>query len=792
MTFASLVPHRMRRAAGAALLLAGLAAAPAGAADSAFDLPGPGLRVTVTRGTVTLPIAQLPDLAAGDRIEIHADLPEDQRTRFVLVSAFLSSATNPPPKAWIEAAETWKRKEKDRALTLRVPEGARQLVLFLVPETGGAAGTIADAVRNKPGEFVRAAQAINQASLDRSRLDAFVAAIRAQENKDPAHLKAIAPMLARSLAIKLNAECLDKVVEFQAACLLENRESLVLADMHSSSVAATLAGAPTDLALQLSYTREAGLGYYSQYIAVVRDIARLFGAFSTPQFRYLPALGLQEGERVALLLNAAPSFAKPKSVLVASMPAIGADSVPRLRATNAAPLCGADPNLVLPVEGAPLIYSTDYARNMVVRLNGADVALQARADRGGYVPRTPIDPSRFQGSIEGRLHGTWGYQALTGPVFALQFPTAEPWKVGPEAPSLVTGRDNPLKLQGAAPACVSSVSMRVGDGAAQPVKFTVEEGGVALTLPLKDARPGEVTLEIRQTGRQAPATVALRAYREASRVAGLTLHAGDSWGELTGQRLDQVARVELGGLRLDPDGLTREGDTDRLRLVGTGNVPAPGEARARVTLNDGRTLKLPVTVRPPRVRMELLDKNVRATAPVSQLPLVAGNGLLPDTARLHFSLRVANTTLSTRDAIEIAGQKGQTVLLKAGPNLQLQGDTVLVATLDPAALGPSAFGPLRFRLVREGEASDWLPLTTLARLPTIERVDCDAAGQCTLTGQSLFLIEAIAGTPSFDKPVRVPQGFTGRTIEVPVPQGGKLYLRLQDAPSEMVELQTAR
>src|SRR3546814_4945374 len=58
-----------------------------------------------------------------------------------------------------------------------------------------------------------------------------------------------------------------------------------LADTHTSALAETLAGAPTDLAYRISSTRQAGYGYYSPYIGVVRDIARLFGAFQSTQDR---------------------------------------------------------------------------------------------------------------------------------------------------------------------------------------------------------------------------------------------------------------------------------------------------------------------------------------------------------------------------------------------------------------------------------------------------------------------------------------------------------------------------
>src|SRR3546814_20769623 len=53
------------------------------------------------------------------------------------------------------------------------------------------------------------------------------------------YLRTLAPTLARSLSMKLNEGCLDRVIARQASCLLEDRESLVLADMHSSSIAET-------------------------------------------------------------------------------------------------------------------------------------------------------------------------------------------------------------------------------------------------------------------------------------------------------------------------------------------------------------------------------------------------------------------------------------------------------------------------------------------------------------------------------------------------------------------------
>src|SRR3546814_18656009 len=66
---------------------------------------------------------------------------------------------------------------------------------------------------------------------------------------------------------------------------------------------------------RISSTRQAGYGYYSPYIGVVRDIARLFGAFQSTQLQYIPALSRIDDDRVTMLLNAAPNFGQPASAI---------------------------------------------------------------------------------------------------------------------------------------------------------------------------------------------------------------------------------------------------------------------------------------------------------------------------------------------------------------------------------------------------------------------------------------------------------------------------------------------
>ncbi len=113
-----------------------------------------------------------------------------------------------------------------KGLTLSVPADAQQVLVFLAPETGGDLRTLVSAVRGRPGAFVRSSQDLNQASLDRARLEKYLAAIRSMNEKDPSRLKEVAPLLARSLAIKMDDKCLDRSALLQAPCLTQGQSAL--------------------------------------------------------------------------------------------------------------------------------------------------------------------------------------------------------------------------------------------------------------------------------------------------------------------------------------------------------------------------------------------------------------------------------------------------------------------------------------------------------------------------------------------------------------------------------------
>src|ERR1700682_2000190 len=307
--------------------------APATRADNAaFDLIGPRIEMKVSRGGKPLPISDVPNLQPGDRLWIHPDFPEDQSARYLLVVAFLRGSTNPPPENWFTRVETWKKQVRQEGVVGTVPHDAQHALLFLAPETGGDFSTLRSAVRDKPGVFVRASQDLNQASLDRTRLEKYLSDVREISDVDPKALHDRSILLARTLGIRLDPQCFERPLEQQASCLVQNAGNLVLDDGHSQSMVAALASGPnSDLIGAVSATPLAGGGFYSAYVGAVVDLARVFGNMRTASYQYIPALALPKKEQMNLRLNNPPSFRKPMSVIVVGLPAGQENTITPLR-----------------------------------------------------------------------------------------------------------------------------------------------------------------------------------------------------------------------------------------------------------------------------------------------------------------------------------------------------------------------------------------------------------------------------------------------------------------------------
>ncbi|NYF80310.1 hypothetical protein [Granulicella arctica] len=812
-----------------------LASLPSLADPARFDLTGPKVEVRVTRSGKTLNIDSVPNLQPGDKIWIHPDLPPTQSAKYLLIVAFLRGTTNPPPDDWFTRAETWNKKVREEGIFVTVPAEAQQAIIFLAPETGGDFSTLRSAVKGRPGIFVRASQDLAEAGFEQGRIERYLALMKQVPPSDPKALSEHSTLLARTLNLKPNPDCFKQAVDMQYTCLTQTGNQTLLDDGHGQTLAATIANGPgSDLINQASYTQAFGAGVYSAYVGAIVDLVRLTSTLHTAQYQYIPAIAFPEAADLKLRLNTPPSFHNPKSVIVIGLPAIQAAVLPPLRPADPKFVtCLLKPSVVLPVEGAPLVFSTAFAHDLVLHIQGADpkadLSLTPDAFQGGLIiahdparhalpdaaanptasatppapaptavnpPPVPVIPPGSN-EIIGTVSGFWGFDPFTGPTLRLQNTPGKDWKIT-TTDNLIIGRENHLDLSSTGTACINTITLDGTSGKDAEVKWKDADKSehVEATLALKSTDPGALHLSVKQYGDPTPATVSTESFTEPAKLTDLQIHAGDTSATLTGVSLNQVKALTLDKLTFTPapDAPSPESASDSgttaLQLQLPAGSPAPklkpgDKLTASITLKDGRTLTLPVTIAPSRPTVTLLNKNI-AAAPKSPIQLVNRDDL-PVDQQITFSLKsAANFPRTGQIEIANADESLHSTLSVASGTLVLQNPHTLLATLDPLkTFGTSAFGPLRLRPVSpDGVDGDWLPLATLVRLPALTTLHCfaDPGKPCTLAGNNLFLLDSISTDVAFTNPTDVPEGFVGTSIPMPHPVGGTFYIRLRDDP----------
>jgi hypothetical protein len=785
-----------------------------------FDLAGPTIDIRVTRGGSTLPIAQVPNLQPGDKIWIRADLPPSQSNHLILIVAFLRGTTNEPPDNWFTEIDTWEKKTAE-GTTITVPNEAEEALLFVAPETGGDFKTLRSAVKGKPGLFIRADADLNEASFEQQRIERYLAAMKTVPQDDPKAIQEHSAKLAATLALKPNADCFKQPVDQQVICLTQASAPVLLDDGHGQSIAEAISTGPSsDFINAASYTQPVGAGLYSAYVGAVVDLVHLVGMLRTAQYQYIPGLSFPQGASLSLRLNAPPSFHKPESVIVIGLPAIQKAKLPPLHPHDPNQVaCLLQPEMTIPLEGAPLVFSSSFAHGLVLHLNrtGAptDIPLTPDAFEGGLVvakkensgPPHDLQPQGDSAlaakpdikigattdlTITGTVRGYWGFDSFEGPTITVQQIKGKDWKIV-DSTQLLAGQENHLSLKADGTACVQHIALASDNAKDVDVSFKPAAGKdakdtLALDVSLKTVQPGGYSLAIQQYGDPDRDKVPLTAYTAGIHLDGLKVHGGDKTAVLTGQGLKDVVSVEIDKQTFTPSGEGNDDKTIHLQ-ADTGVSPEDG-SKATAKLKDGRTMPVKISAEAARPELRLLSFKVTSAQKDGTLPVTLGarDDILLD-GKLTFVVQTKDAFPRTQ-TIEVATADGSvhTTLSLATNNLVLQDEHTAVATLDPLkAFGQSAFGKLQMRPVAaDGTPGNWTPLGVLVRAPQITAIHCTSADAptCTIEGSNLFLVQSFGATKDFARPADVPTGFAENNFTVPTPaDGATLYLKLRDDPS---------
>jgi hypothetical protein len=399
-------------------------------------------------------------------------------------------------------------------------------------------------------------------------------------------------------------------------------------------------------------------------------------------------------------------------------------------------------------------------------------------------------------TVQATLRGRWGFEPYRGPTFVLRNAHAVSWQLaaGDES-ALIVGRQDTVHLRADSASCVDSIMLK--DPAGKELKTEwkkLKSDELEVKLPLQDAQPGPMTLLVGEYGLAEPRPVGVQGFAEAGRFDGFEIHAGDAQGILKGSRLDEVSSLSIKNVVFTPGELSTRQGNDELPMVAqepsaAGELKPVGPVSAKLTLKDGRVLAVNANVAAARPKAVLIGKSVQPSALGSDSNIqLADSGELPLDATLVFSIRAQSPASFARDeTVDVATADESMVasLSLANGTLALENSHVAVATLAPLkAFGASSYGPLKYRVSTKGAASDWQPLATLVRLPVLKALECPATSEvaCKLSGSDLYLIDSVAGSADFNKPVIVPEGFLASSLPVPHPGGGTLYLKLRDDP----------
>ena len=263
----------------------------------------------------------------------------------------------------------------------------------------------------------------------------------------PAELLDHSKKLAATLNLKPNEECFKKPADQQLACLRQTGSQLLLDDGHGQTLASMLSnGDSANLIGAVAGTPMAnagGAGVYSAYVGTVIDLVRLMSGLHTAHFQYIPAIAFPNDESLNLRLNTPPSFNTPKSVIVVALPAVQASVPPPLHLEDPDHVsCLLQPSMVVPLEGAPLVFATSFAHDLTLHLNNGtvdgktDLPMVPDAYDGGLVlstseaTRKPLPTA----APEARDAGT-------SPLSAPPVPKQPEAKVAPEVAPKLTSND---------------------------------------------------------------------------------------------------------------------------------------------------------------------------------------------------------------------------------------------------------------------------------------------------------------------------------------------------------------
>ncbi|MEY5100006.1 MAG: hypothetical protein RJA36_2725 [Pseudomonadota bacterium] len=770
---------------------------------------GPSLDVQVQRGNARLPLALVNRLRSGDKVLVRPDLDTLAKGDWVLLLARVSPTGNQ-----VESRHFDVRELKDHA-ALEIAADNQVPVILLAPQLrnlfglytslSDSAGLLDEVLRADPQRFydLQKVDQINQAIQTIGR--ALARSVSGRKPEDA--IQATKQLAARFGVSNLDPECFKNQAvntECVANSIVTNKDF----SLPSASDLTAMVGNKS--AVDLNSFLVANLRLISQ-------ASEYLGSKYRDSYDFAPTFGRRQQQTPRIELFSLARF-KSGSVKTAYIyvPSWFSGATPALRPDEQRIGCYSSGRLDVLLKGRLPLASYWHDWRMTVsdpetqQTLGevTDVALDQELGRFSF------DPPEIAGArspranqVEVELSGQFGFDTVSlGPVrMALPWQDATTVTAGLGGLAvLISGEPARLWLRSpAAAACVNEMALALPDGV---TARSAPEAPVSLEADLSQVAPGVRELSIRQAGAP-PLAVAVKVLQPRARIERIEHAEWDDSIMVFGQRLERIARIELGAASCSA-GVTPEAGARRpLKLACQGDIRNNARLPDQVLVfhrdDEPAAIRVPLTriAAKPRLRVAPDAPNALLVSPspkAMQWNLAPGDAFVTEDSGLSlllqaespYTLAKGNYILQLRfqDDPRSASQPISAPLIADFGHNELR--TRNPVSFQEAEL-PSVVNPLEYRVLHQPseQAGDWRPLQrSVLLLPDLVAMSCSPSGDAWwVQGRHLDLIDGVRVQGAAQADAAAREGFAPARL-VPCSQGLCLSLP-RDLPGEQVQFQ---
>ena len=717
---------------------------------------GPVLDIQVQRGQERLPLFLVPRLQQGDQLLVRPDPQSMAKGDWILMLGLIAPAGN---QIQTQAIDVSKLEDFAR---LDIVSDEHAPVIVLAPQLRNLFG-LYTSFRESSALLDEVIHSDPQRFYDLQRLDEVNQAISALAqgldqvvlNRNPAEGISAARAMAQKFGVsQVDPECFrNNAVNTQcvAVSIVANKDFV----LPSSSELGMLSNGKGMADLT---------GFLADKVKLFSDAGDFLSNKFRDQYDFAATFGRRWRDTSATQLFSLTRFRKGNiKTAYVYVPAWFKGRTPALSASSQRPICLTQGRFeVATTDRMPVVNHWHHWR--MAFSDSATGAPLGEASQVSLASERSLfsfsgGPAVAQGPwVNATLQGQFGFEPVSLPPMQLVLPPQEAQSLLDGAAPLVAGESMALQLRAPQSACVQGMSLsRAGAVIARSDSGSPDR----LRLDLSRVTPGPVELRLDLHG-SVSQTVSLRVLPPRALVKSVEHTDLEEQLIVTGERLERIARVQMGSIACSPLRTEQSSDgRERLLLTCDADIRRNASLPTSLVLHHQQDepapmqLSLRKNAAPPRVRLAASPNALvmRPSAKARRWGLDSVTPWLSDDSGLNLLLQAFDGYTLTKGSYSLQLRYVDDPLSARTPiSVPLMTDlghqelrTRQAVPLKGTEL-PSVINPLEYRVVQDstGLASAWAPLQrSVLMLPELGSLACAATpGHWWLHGSQLHLVDA--------------------------------------------------